>query len=113
MLFDGVCLLNALLDADRVHAHVIASVNAKRAELERRVAGIPGLAGDVALPPPTLADFRKQVAAMDDGELYAGFAGYPLDAETLDVVIRQLCEFFFFFFFSFFLFFESTVLRED
>jgi hypothetical protein len=110
VLFDGVCLLNALLDADRVHAHVIASVNAKRAELERRVAGIPGLAGDVALPPPTLADFRKQVAAMDDGELYAGFAGYPLDAETLDVVIRQLCEFSFF---SFFLFFESTVLRED
>ena len=90
--FDGVCLLNALLDADKVHSHVIASVNEKREELVRRIGGIPGLIGDVSLPPSTLAEFRKQVFAMEDRELYAGFAGYPLDAETLDVVIRQLCE---------------------
>ena len=91
-LFDGVCLLNALLDADKVHSHVIASVNEKREELMRRIDGIPDLAEDVSLPPSTLAEFRKQVFAMEDRELYAGFAGYPLDAETLDVVIRQLCE---------------------
>ena len=83
-------MLNALLDADKVHEHVIASVNAKREQLTQRIEGIPGLAGDITLPPPTLAEFRQQVGAMKDEGLFAGFAGYPLDAETLDVVIEQL-----------------------
>jgi len=90
VLFDGIAILNALMDADAVHTHVIASVNDKRKELTARIDGIPGLAGDVALPAPTLAEFRKHVSGMEDGALYAGFAGYPLDAKTLEVVINQL-----------------------
>eukprot|EP00927_Polykrikos_kofoidii_P007387 TRINITY_DN1302_c0_g1_i11.p1 TRINITY_DN1302_c0_g1~~TRINITY_DN1302_c0_g1_i11.p1 ORF type:complete len:675 (+),score=102.63 TRINITY_DN1302_c0_g1_i11:56-2080(+) len=89
VLFDGVCCLNALLDADIVHANVIESVNGSRAELEASIQGKP-FESDVPLPPPTHAEFRKEVSALDDDGLYPGFAGYPLDAKTLEVVIREL-----------------------
>ena len=87
--FSGVALLNALLDAPRVHRHVISSVNAARPALEALVQN-HGLADDVKLPPASYDEFAAMVSAMRDEGLYPGFQGYPLDARTLDVVIRQL-----------------------
>lgn len=87
--FDGVCLLNALLDAKILHESVIASVNSTRAELEQKIAA-RGIQEDVELPPKTYAEFKSMVDQMDPNALYPPFRGYPLDSKTTQVVIDEL-----------------------
>mmetsp|Transcript_24961 Transcript_24961/g.41600 ORF Transcript_24961/g.41600 Transcript_24961/m.41600 type:complete len:702 (-) Transcript_24961:248-2353(-) len=89
-VYDGIAMLNAILNADVVHSSVIKSVNENRVALQKRIDDNPSISKDVTLPPPSLTEFKAHVDSMDPTTLYPAFEGYPLDAKTLDVVINQL-----------------------
>jgi len=87
--FDGVCLMNAWLDAKKVHESVIASINSCRSDLEKKIKD-KGLEDDQTLPAATYAEFKQMVDGLNPLELYPPFLGYPLDGKTLQVVIDEL-----------------------
>jgi pimeloyl-ACP methyl ester carboxylesterase len=88
-VYDGLCMLNAILNADAVHNHVIKEINKERTDLQRQII-LAGISKDINLPPDNLAAFRAKLAEASPGLYYPAFEFYPLDPQTLQVVIDQL-----------------------
>ena len=92
-LFDSLIACNGLLSAPLVHQHVIAELRAEKRAVEDLRRTTPAKhAKFIDIPPLDYNAFREKVLAMNDNEIYGGFAGYPLDFETTRVVLRDLAD---------------------